>query len=547
MREVIRSPNRALIWEIWAGNRGWVVLVIGIILFGWLWKWMSPGSFHVEDGQSAFAAIHSLLAIMLLLLVFGIFNYTEFNPQKGSAGFPHRLFTLPVTSLRLVTVPILLGVASIELVYFAAVALGRTELSGLTAVRLGVFMVLYQTILWTLAAFGALRTIVLGLVAIGFIFMGLPSLLPSDASRFARLAALAVIAFLFAWMYVALQRSGGVRYNGFKALIARIGDGQPSRRKGFSSPAAAQFWFEWRRSGLYLPLYIGGLLLVVIGPLSWYMRDEPGTTMRILAATLAMPIILALPVGKGFSKPDFWSADLSLPGFVAVRPLATAEMVVIKMQVAVLSTAISWSLVLVFLSLWLPIWANLNSLTLVQSAVSQIYGQFAQYAIVALSILAGVFLTWRFLVSGFWIGLSGNRKLFAASALPYGLSPIGLILVALLVRPDSPLRVWIRHDPDRLLSLVEWIALLALIAKFSLAAFSWRRIPAQRVRQYLPIWSGATLCLIALAILLWSGLRQVVPLDVYRLRNVLILGALLIIPFARLGLAPSFLAKNRHR
>jgi hypothetical protein len=86
-----------------------------------------------------------------------------------------------------------------------------------------------------------------------------------------------------------------------------------------------------------------------------------------------------------------------------------------------------------------------------------------------------------------------------------------------------------------------------LIAKFSLAAFSWRRIAPQRFRQYLLIWSGGTLCLIALAILLWSGVRHVVPLDVYRLRIVLILAALLVMPFARLGLAPLSLAKNRHR
>jgi hypothetical protein len=61
------------------------------------------------------------------------------------------------------------------------------------------------------------------------------------------------------------------------------------------------------------------------------------------------------------------------------------------------------------------------------------------------------------------------------------------------------------------------------------------------------LWLGGAVCLIALAILLWSGIRHVLPADASRLGNVLILAALLVIPFARLGLAPSFLERNRHR
>src|SRR5204862_7850195 len=105
----------------------------------------------------------------------------------------------------------------------------------------------------------------------------------------------------------------------------------------FASPAAAQFWFEWRRSGSLLPFCIGAMLILVIGPLSWHLKDEPADTLWILGWTLAMPMIVAAPLGKGFSKPDFWSSDLSLPAFLAIRPLATGEMVVLKMKVAALS------------------------------------------------------------------------------------------------------------------------------------------------------------------------------------------------------------------
>ena len=80
-----------------------------------------------------------------------------------------------------------------------------------------------------------------------------------------------------------------------------------------------------------------------------------------------------------------------------------------------------------------------------------------------------------------------------------------------------------------------------------LAAFSWRKVKVKYLRQYLPVWLGGNACLIALSFLLGSLLGDFVPADTYRLRSLLILIALQIIPLARIGLAPSFLDKNRHR
>ena len=230
----------------------------------------------------------------------------------------------------------------------------------------------------------------------------------------------------------------------------------------------------------------------------------------------------------------------------------------IKMKVALLSTSLSWLLVLAFLSVWLPLWANLTSLSMVRVGFWMVYGHsvYPQYAIAALSIIAGLFLTWKFLVGGLWIGLSGNLKLFIASASAYCLMLLlGMFGLAILLDHDEAFRQWLREDPDRPLSLFEWIAALGVSAKFWMAAVSWRKIAPQRVRRYFLAWCGGTLCLIALAILVWAdgtlilslmAFLNFLPLDVYRLRNLLILVALLVIPFARLGLAPSSLARNRH-
>jgi hypothetical protein len=332
----------------------------------------------------------------------------------------------------------------------------------------------------------------------------------------------------------------------------------PRRKRGFRSPASAQFWLEWRRSGMLLPLLIGALLIVFIGPIAWTTANTPGASLWILFWTLALPPIVALPLGKGFSKPDFWSANLNLPAYVAVRPLATGEMVVIKMKVAALSAAISWLLVVMFLALWLPFRANLEMLTTMRIGLWMVYGHsvFAQYLIAAVFVLAGMLLTWRFLVTGLWIGLAGNHRRFMGSAAIYSFALLaGLIGLTSLVNQDRAFRAWVREDPNRLLAGIEWAVALAVIAKFWLAARSWRDIAPERIRRFLLLWSGGTIALVALAILLWAhgtlslaltDIADFLPLDVFRLRNLLILVALLIIPFARLGIAPKALAGNRH-
>jgi hypothetical protein len=369
MPELMRSPITALIWEIWARSRGSIWIVIAITSFTCLFNSILPESYRAAEGAIGMLNFH--LGAASLLLVLSIFSYTEFNSQKGSNGYPHRLFALPVTSFQLVAVPMFFGLFAVELVCLAWVefVFAPGELTGWLALLVGTYMVLYQTILWTLPDLGPLRILLLGLIAVSFIMLPafpLPLWL-SKGSLVALFIGLSVVAFITSWIYVARQRSGGgSAHHWLKPAVDRIRDTLPGRKKAFGSAAEAQLWFEWRRSGLVLPLLTAGLLGLVVVPLSWKARTDAASTLRILVTTLAMPIVLALPVGKAFSKPDFWSADLSIPQFVAVRPLSTSEMVTIKMKAAAVSTAASWFLVLAFIFVWLPFWADLAWFTAVR-------------------------------------------------------------------------------------------------------------------------------------------------------------------------------------
>jgi len=263
-----------------------------------------------------------------------------------------------------------------------------------------------------------------------------------------------------------------------------------------------------------------------------------------------MPVALAMPVGKAFSKPDFWSADLAVPPILAVRPLTTTDFVITKLRVAARSTAITWGVVIAFIALWLPLWANLDSILLAKVMVQRHYSdsKLAPYAIAVLLILAGVFLTWRFLVSNLWLGLSGNRTLFAVSALPYGvLTPIGLVMFLVFLRDETSWFGWLQRNLNRLLPDLVWITAIGFVLKLALSFISWRRVRHERAFPYLWFWIGSTVLMVILAVLLSGAVQPFLNADSSRLQMTLVLAALLVVPLGRLALAPIFLGRNRHR
>jgi hypothetical protein len=291
----------------------------------------------------------------------------------------------------------------------------------------------------------------------------------------------------------------------------------------FPSRVAAQAWFEWRRSGQVLPTLVAVLLVLLIAPLSWFMRGDPGMSSFILVATLSMPVLLALPIGKAFSKPDIGSGDLIIPPIVAVRPLSSREFVLVKVRVAAKSAAISWLFVSVFLTIWLSIWAN---------------ALHPDYRMIGLSIFLGILLTWRSLISSLWLGLYGNPKLFVISGLPYGIVPFfGLAGGVWLIRNQQYALNWLTDHMNMVLPQVEWIAATLIVVKLSAAVLSWWKV--ERAWAYLLFWICSTLTLIVVAI----QVSTYVP----PLLHSLVLVALLITPLARIGFAQASFERNRHR
>ncbi|MDB6024818.1 MAG: hypothetical protein JWM68_1041 [Verrucomicrobiales bacterium] len=541
----MRSPVAALTWEIWSRNYRSIVSVVVITSLCALVNHLVPNKSEILEN---YQSIYWLLMIGSLGLVFSVFHHAEFNPRKNWHGFPYRLFTLPVPTWILTGLPMLLGVIGVGLVYFAwtqlvFAPLGRT-VSSWPGFVLGVGMLCYQSVVWSLAGFRIVR--IVSLCFLGLLFMNfgmIPlflELLPWDRETVLELftfllIGFSMVAFFGAWFSVERQRRGGGRGRGWlKAQAGRIMNAVPRRTAAFSSASSAQFWFEWRRAGWLLPACVALALLFIFLPVSWFGRKDTDIALITLGWVLGLPLILATVIGKGFAKPDFWSADLSLPAFLAIRPFASGEMIVIKMKVAAMSVVIVWALVITFLSLWLPLWANTRELKEWLENAHVVRGGFKLFSIAVLSLMALAIVTWRGMVGSLWVGLSGSMTRFVGGAIVHAI--VFVLAICGIVYAENHFH-W--HDLERYVSWLAWILMSAVVAKVWLAVFSWNKISPPRVGKYVMLWTAGTGCFVALGLLL--------SLNVFWIKQLIILAALLPVPLARLGFAPASLSRNRHR
>jgi hypothetical protein len=527
----MNSPAAALVTDIYNKNRTAILTAAALTLAGCLLNLVLP---YQASGSDEANFVVSILQWHLVgasfLLTFAAGAYTEFSSQKGISGFPSRQFTLPVSTLKLVTVPLMISVAGIEVVYWVWMKLvfSASQQTVLFAAFFGAYMVIYETVLWTLGRLGPAR---LGFLAfVGFILYVKAVLnirLGSNVSEermIAQLIVLAGITFVVAWICIARQRSGGGGRDWLRDAAAQFSGRLPGRTRGFRTATGAQFWFEWRRSGRVLPILVGLLIVFVMAPLSWWY---PRMSLWTLGVTLFATPALALPVGKAFSKADYWSTDLSLPAVVAVRPLTSADLIMTKLKVATVSVGLSWFLILTFVSLWISLWGENLQLPHIRPHLA------------ALSLVAAMLVTWRFMVGSLWLGLSGNTKIFTMTIIPYAAIPLFVVpaLVITSMRRRQSLTGWFLNNLDWIVPALTWMAAIALIVKVVLSIYAWREVPFRQLRPYIMFWIAGTSCLLWLAISLQTGLSNRLP----------ILIALLLIPVVRPGVAVKSLARNRHR
>jgi hypothetical protein len=342
---------------------------------------------------------------------------------------------------------------------------------------------------------------------------------------------------------VGAQRRGGARgWAGVQTLLESISRAIPRRHARLQSADAALFWIEWRRSGLVLP---ASVLLTSILILTLTIRFTDGgakATMWAESWLGLITILLAVPIGMGFGKPDFWSLDLSLPTFVTARPISAGQLVAAKMKVAAVSTLLAWTALLLIAPLCVYIYLDTEHWPEMWETLRVLYSPMSQWAVPILGVVMAMVLTWSLLIGNICLGYSGRPAFY------YSLVALGMMgLLATLYF----LGWWAANPRDRDILLVRvlpwlpWLLAVFVTVKVWTAAWCTHRlqqrhlISRRHIASYLCVWMAATACLMLCAWLVSPGIEW--------LRNLLMLAMLCLIPAARVAATPLTIAWNRHR
>ena len=346
------------------------------------------------------------------------------------------------------------------------------------------------------------------------------------------------LAYVVARFAVARARRGDVPdWRGAFASLPEIARVSSRRRRHFASPASAQTWFEWRRYGRSLPGWVAILLPFEL-LLFWDAGNSTSLVFTILAVVLLTPPFVATFAAAAVSDSGSSASDsYSMTPFIATRPLTNAELVAAKLKMAIWSTAVAWLLIVIAL----PIALKLSGASVLVvdrwHRLTAIMGM-ARAAVLLLLILAGcIASTWKQLVQSLYIGLTGRASLIQGSVL----------LVFGFFFLFGPLAEWI-IDSRRVGEL--WSALpliFTVLVGMKMIASVWigvrlydRRLVSDRTLVTgAACWSFAVFALYG--VLIWLLDTPHIP------HYLLMLVAILVIPLARLSVAPLALDWNRHR
>jgi len=248
-----------------------------------------------------------------------------------------------------------------------------------------------------------------------------------------------------------------------------------------------------------------------------------GDTDGLALYLLAVPIFLHLVQGI--------MPERALPMFLAVRPLTSGEVVMTKLKVAGLSSALSW-LVTMGLLAFVPLLGNLSG----QLDPGRLLARFEHLPALLPVILVGViFLTWRLVAANLCFGINHRWLKLWPVLSPYAL----LILYGLMVLYSGV--SGFRHAVSITLPFV----LGALVvAKFWLARRVFRVclkrgwLSRSALFKYLSVWAALAAWFLVPTLLFMQREAEIVSI---------VLAIILLLPFARIGLAVLVVNVSRHR
>lgn len=446
--------------------------------------------------------------VLPLVGLFGFaMNALLFADEAGNlaSGYPRRLFTLPVPSRTLALWPILFGALGMAALWMATATLvlrpsGYDAPRLLPALGLAAFLVWIQALSWWPVAWSWVRIAVTGMVPPALIGFALWLVIGSGVSRGTTalvLAAELVVAVAIALRGVARARHGDASTFGlpFDRETGRLG--ARLARRPLRTPAAAQRAYEWRSHGWLLPVFVGGMMLMVASVI--LVAGRAGPNQRpMFAIVLLMPLLMAGSVGPNLARMEpVWVKPGRGLAFTVTRPLSSRAIVHAKFAAALRSAAVGVVLSVTTTTALLALTGGLGG---VLAAARELAASGGMLRVAALGLGVPsllVALTWRSLTDPLPACLTGRKWIEPLPSFLFA----GLILASVLGG------VWLQTHPERrpvAMRAVPWLLVVAALLKAALAAWSFdaalrRRLIPPRDALLIPAaWALAVALLAAL-------------------------------------------------
>jgi hypothetical protein len=546
------APALGLGWTLWQRHRiGFCILGAYLLLLLTL--------VHGFPGLLSRPAMGMLMVPLCfgMLYLMGAFAGMDADLSATTSGYPTYLFTVPTRTGTLVFWPMFYATVTMALAWLVfdgaiVVPQGEGDLLWWPAAMFAALQACLLALAWTPVPLPNLRWMVAFVVMVGVVLLGV---LGYSIYHLAD--------GLLSMLYLAIVPiAGGVAFWGVG--VARQGEHRerswwpeshekdvsldPAHSKPFATAAQAQFWLEWKRNGLQMPLLalLDCLFLSVIGYCapSGLVPLGVGTLrissqLRLMPICLLAPLVCALIVGCTPRKSETFRKDLTLQPFLATRPLSSIGITLAKFRMAACSTLFAWGIVLCFLAVCLLFPAQDGK------ASGTMIGLLLQHGNLKFDLLAVVFLlgligwTWKNQVCGLYIEFTGRQWLITTYSIAFPL------MVAMAI-------VWyfswtafhfdfvaslLRLAPDFALG---WLLLKLLVAVWASALLRQRGMVSPKTLTAVLIgWLLLASGLIAL--LVW-----LLPSNLAPARHIA-LGVAICLPLARLLLTPLSLDWNRHR
>ena len=545
----MRSPAAAFAWEL-RHRHQWVLIasvVYLLVLATFKPLILEPGqvvSLFPPDGMASLLIAPFGIAFMYFATVFSFGLAGDLAARQSI--YPARLFARPVATAALAGWPMLYGtvvMASLWLMMalFARWSWGIDLPLIWPALLAAAFLAWMQALAWMPYGLPGLRLIVavLWLITLDAVIMLAIYFKAPAPLMVTFLAPQLPLAYLAACVAVARARRGDTP--DWRGIFVRrqIADVPPNRRGALPSPARAQAWLEWRQHGWSLPVWVGILLPFELALLFLADPNAPSLVYYTLLVVLLTPPVIAAFVAATVNKSDPQVRDAyGLTPFIATRPLTSAALVAAKLSMTMRSTLAAWLLVIVAIPLALTLSGTWPAVIEPANRAIEAIGTPRATVIAMLLFSALLASTWKQLVQGLYIGLTGRAWLIKANA---------ALLLAVLIF-IGPLAEWIAANKKVLALLwdaLPWILAGLMCVKLSAAAWVATHLNHSRLLSDRMLITGAAAWLVAVlslyALLVWLIDTPLVA------RYFFLLIAILSIPLARLSAAPMALAWNRHR